>query len=141
MWTTTKFPDPITWDDFKQHGCPNLINGDRCGGRQGFIHISGQGHLFATCEKCNQTLTISDRPIERDGDAIVFHLNRKSKEKEGIDIPQKICPFLFWNTLTGYDCSESNAECGGCRFVGTKNDDGSDWEFGLEYDPEGGNKQ
>ena len=63
--------------------------------------------------------------------------NKKLKEQyssNGWLIPQKICPFLYWNTrLVQYECTECNNECGGCRYAGYANDDGTDWEIGLEW--------
>jgi hypothetical protein len=58
----------------------------------------------------------------------------KIPKKIGFDIPQKVCPFLVWNTMLGYMCYESNGECGGCRYAGYANDDGHDWEIGIDLE-------
>ena len=54
------------------------------------------------------------------------------RNQKGYDIPQRICPFLVWNTVTGYECTECNAECGGCRYTGVCTENEDEWELGLE---------
>jgi hypothetical protein len=61
-------------------------------------------------------------------------LGRFQLKKNGFDIPQKICPFLVWNTLFGYICYECNVECGGCRYAGVANENEDDWEIMLDLE-------